>query len=72
VKPEYGSEVIDHNGQILGTVDHLIRNLNTGEIRKFMVPRKSPEKDLFLSPEDILEATNDTVKMSVTLEEIRQ
>ena len=34
MNPEYGAEVIDHNGQILGTVDHLIRNLNTGEIRK--------------------------------------
>ena len=67
---EYGTEVIDQNGKILGTVDHLVRNSWTGEISKFVVRRKAPDKDLFLSPEDVFEVTKSTVKLNVSLEEL--
>ena len=67
---EYGATVIDSNSQVLGTVNRLVRNLSTGEIRKFIVYRKTPEKDLFLSPEDVLETTPGMVKLNVALEEL--
>jgi len=72
MKVEFGAEVIDRNGQLLGTVDHLVRNLKTGELSKFVVRQKAPDKDLFVSPEDVLEATKATVKLKVSLQELGQ
>ena len=69
---EYAAKVIDQNGKILGTVDHLVRNSWSGEITKFMVRREAPDEDLFLSLEDVLEANKSEVKLSVTLEELLQ
>ena len=61
---EYGAEVVDRNGRVLGTVDHLVRNTWTGEITKFVVRRKAPDADLFFSTEDVLEATKSKVNVS--------
>ncbi len=61
IKP--GAVVVDRNGQVLGSVDLLARNTWTGEITKFIVTRKPPAKDLFLTPEDILEATETKIKL---------
>ena len=69
---EYGTEVVDQNGKVLGTVDHLVRNTWTGEITKFVVRRKSPDNDLFLSSEDVLEVKEDKVKLKVSLNELEQ
>ncbi len=69
---QYEAEVIDRNGKPLCTVDHLIRDTWTGQISKFVVRRKVLDKDLFLSPEDALKVTDDTVKLNVTLEELNQ
>ncbi len=69
---EYGVQVIDQNGKVLGTVDHLVRNTWTGEITKFVVRREAPDKDVFLSLEDVLEVTKSTVKLNVSLEELCQ
>lgn len=69
---EYRAEVIDKNGKILGTVDHLVRNTWSGEISKFMVCRKAPERDLFFSIEDVLEATKSNVKVNVSLDELNE
>lgn len=69
---EYGAEVIDKSGKVLGTVDHLARNTWTGEISKFMVRRKAPERDLFFSIEDVLEATKSKVKVNVSLDELNE
>ena len=72
MEPEYGTDVIDQNGKVLGTVDHLVRNIWTGEISKFVVRREAPDKDLFLSLEDVLEVTKSGVKLNVSLEELGQ
>jgi len=69
---EFGTEVIDKNGKVLGTVDHLVRNTWTGEVSKFVVRRKSPDGDLFLSPQDVLEVTNTTVKLNVASGEVNE
>jgi len=69
---EYGAEVIDKNGKVLGTVDHLVRNTWSGEITKFMVCRKAPGSDLFFSTEDVLEATKSKVKVNISSDELNE
>jgi sporulation protein YlmC with PRC-barrel domain len=66
---EYGTEVIDKNDKVLGTVDHLIRDSWTGEIRKFMVRQKAPDKDLLFSPQDVLEVTKSKIKVNISFNE---
>ncbi len=67
---EYGSEVVDRSGVLLGTVDYVIRNSWTGEISKFVVYRQSPEKDLAFSPEDVIEATESGIRLGVSSSEL--
>ena len=69
---EFGTAVIDKNGKVLGTVDHLVRNTWTGEISKFMVRRKAPDSDLFFSPQDVLKMTDDTVKLNLSIDELSE
>ena len=67
---EYGAEVIDKSGKVLGTVDHLMHNTWTGETSKFAVRRK--DRDLFFSVEDVLEATNTEVKLNISLDDLHK
>ena len=69
---EYGAEVVDKNGEVLGRVDYVIRNSWTGEISKFMVYRQAPKGDLFFSPQDVLEATESKVKLGISLTELNE
>lgn len=69
---EYGTEVIDRTGKVLGTVDHLVHNTWTGEVSKFVVRRKAPERDLFFSTEDVLEATNTRIRVGVSCDELSE
>ena len=68
----YGAKVIDGKGEALGTVDHIMRNTWTGEISKFVVRRKAPAVDLFLSVDDVQEANGDIVRLKVALEDLSQ
>jgi sporulation protein YlmC with PRC-barrel domain len=67
---EYGAEVRDKNGKALGTVNKVIRDSWTGEISKFQVSTDLSELDLFISPENVAEATPSEVKLTVAFEEI--
>lgn len=67
---EYGAEVTDRNGKVLGKVDHLMRNTWTGEMSKFMIRRKAPDKDLLFSVEDVLEATVSKIRLNISLDEL--
>ncbi len=69
---QYGAEVVDKNGRVLGTVNHVVRDTWTGGIRKFMVRQEAPNADLLLSPEDVLEETEAKVTLRVTLNELRE
>ena len=69
---EYGVSVEDKNGNVLGTVDHIIRDTWTGEQRKFVVRREDPQVDLYFSPEQVTEATSDKVKLNLSLEELQK
>jgi hypothetical protein len=71
---EYGSRVLDKNDRILGTVNHVIRNTWRGEIGKFVVRRKESDRnaftDFFISPQNVLQVTEDRIKLNVTAEEL--
>lgn len=71
MKVKIGVEVSDSKGEILGTVHRYLKNLSTGEIRKFMIHTKGSENDIFFTPEDIAEATESKVTLRVSLEELR-
>lgn len=63
---EVGSVVIDKKGEILGTVDYVIRNSWTGEISKYIIYRKPPEVDISFAPEDILEIKDSETKVNLS------
>ncbi|MFP3880660.1 MAG: hypothetical protein ACLFVA_06880 [Dehalococcoidia bacterium] len=65
IKP--GVPVVDKNGKEVGSVTHLARDGWSGEVKKFIVTR--PDKDLFFTPEDVLEATDTFVKLRVAIDE---
>lgn len=67
IKP--GAQVIDKNGKVLGSVDFVAHDGWSGEISKFIVNRKPPDKDIFLTPEDVLEATNTRIKLNIAFDE---
>ncbi|MBC8512171.1 MAG: PRC-barrel domain-containing protein [Dehalococcoidia bacterium] len=67
---KYGAEVVDKNGRLLGTVDHLMHNTLTGEVSKFVVNRKPPHRDLFFSPQDVLEVKNSKIKVNISRDEL--
>jgi len=48
IKP--GVQVIDKNGKVVGSVNLLACDGWSGKVKKFIVNRKSPGKDLFLHP----------------------
>jgi sporulation protein YlmC with PRC-barrel domain len=60
---KYGAEVMDKTGKYLGTIDYIVRDTYTGDIRKFKVNTELMEADLFYSPDDVLEYSNDQVKL---------
>jgi len=66
---EFGAKVVDKSGKLLGKVNNLIRDTWTGEVRKFVVHRKSPARALFFSPEDVLKATDTEVKLNISIDE---
>ena len=68
---EHGAEVFGRNGAYIGTVNRLIRNLWTGEISKFVVKTNLSDRDLFLSPEDVLEAGNGSLKLKASVDELK-
>ena len=69
---EYGATVLDKNGQNLGTVDYVIRDSWTGELKKFVIRRNPEKSDLFLPPDHVQEADKDTVKMDLPLDQLEQ
>jgi sporulation protein YlmC with PRC-barrel domain len=66
---EHGAEVFDKNGRRLGTVDRVIRDTFTTEVKKFTVSTDITDSGLFFSPEEVQEATSTTVKLGVALDE---
>lgn len=64
-----GVQVMDKNGKVLGCVNHLARDGWSGELKKIIVNRPPPDKDLFFAPEDVLEATDNMTKLKFAPDE---
>ena len=69
---DYGAKVIDRDGEVLGTVDYVIRNSWTGEISKFRVRRDPSGSELMLSPEEILESAETKIKVDISSNGLRE
>ncbi len=67
IKP--GVPVVDKNGKELGSVTHLARDGWDGQVKKFIINRTPPEKDLIFAPQDVLEATDTVIKLKVSSDE---
>ena len=67
---EFNAAVVDKNGKRLGTVNNIIRDTWSGDIRKFVVRQKNSDNDLFLLPDDIAKTTNKQVTLNISLEEL--
>ena len=71
---EYGSQVVDKNDKVLGTVQYVIRDTWTGDISKFMVRNReldsSAFKDFFVQPQNVLQAGDSGIKLNVSFEEL--
>jgi len=67
---KYGAKVIDKTGQVLGTVDNLMRNSITGEVSKFGINRKAPLRAIFISPDDVFASDENEIKLNRSLEEL--
>ncbi|MBN1161625.1 MAG: hypothetical protein JXA17_06750 [Dehalococcoidales bacterium] len=67
---EYGTEVVDREGNALGTIDRVIRDSWTGEIRKFSVNQDTPGNELMFSPEEILVQDKNKIKIDVSQDDL--
>ena len=65
---QIGAEVVDNNGRSLGKIDYIIRDTWSGDIKKYIIYRKPPDKDMAFTPEDISETTDNTVKLNIVTE----
>jgi sporulation protein YlmC with PRC-barrel domain len=66
---KYGAEVVDSKGEVVGSVDHLANDPWSGEVKSFIIRRKSPATDLFIRPEHVEEATESQVKLNFTVDD---
>ena len=69
MKIKSGAQVIDKNGKLVGSVNHVVRDGWNGETKKLIVYRKLPDKDFSFTPEDILETTDTEIKLKIALNE---
>ena len=67
---EFGVTVADKNGTRLGTVDHMVRDSWSGDVRKFVVRQRELGNELFLSPEDVRKVTNKEINLNISIEEL--
>ncbi|MBI2860134.1 MAG: hypothetical protein HYX91_01345 [Chloroflexi bacterium] len=64
---EYGAQVVDRDGKVLGTVDYIMRDTWSGGISKFKVSTDLVETDLFYTPDDVSEATPARIKLKTAV-----
>ena len=68
LEQRFGLEVVDKNGRSLGTINYVIRDTWSGDIKKYIIYKQPPDKDISFSPDDISEATESTIKLNSVIE----
>ena len=64
-----GVPVVDKNGKTLGSVSHLARDGWSGEVKKLIINREPPDKDLFFTPDDVSQATDTVITLKLAVDE---
>ena len=62
---QYGAEVLDKNGKLVGTVDYPVSDTLTGKITKFKVSSRGANEDIIFSVEDVDDATPSQVRLKI-------
>ena len=62
---EYGAEVFDKNGELLGIVDFIAHDSWTGEVNQFKVTSKNKKTVFLIAPESVLKATPTKVQLKI-------
>ena len=69
---EFGTPVVDKNDRPVGTIDHIINDMWSGDVRKYVVRLEDEISAAYFSPEHIAQATPEKVKLSLSLEEMEK
>ncbi len=67
---QIGTAVTDKNGESLGNIDYVMRDTWSGEVRKCMIYKQPPDKDIMFSLDDIAESTEDLIKLNLSTDEL--
>jgi len=62
---EYGAEVFDKNGELLGIVDFIAHDSWTGEVSQFKVTSENRKTVFLIAPESVLKATSTKVQLKI-------
>jgi sporulation protein YlmC with PRC-barrel domain len=62
----YGADVWDTQGNLLGSVSHIVQDTWSGKVRRFMVRHPESKESVFFEPGDVLEATEDKITVDRT------
>ena len=65
---EFGAKVIDKNGELIGTVDYLVRDPLSGEVKRFKVKTGSALEAVFFAVSDVASSNPDEIKLKVVPE----
>ena len=69
---EYGTPIVDKNDREVGTVDHIINDMWSGEPRKYVVRLGDDISAAFFTPENIAQTTGERVKLNLSLDEMEK
>ena len=62
---EYGAEVFDKNGELLGIVDFIAHDSWNGEVSQFKVTSENRKTVFLIAPESVLKATPTKVQLKI-------
>ena len=65
---QFGTEVLDKNGRRLGKIDYVILDTWSGDVKKYIVYRQPPDKDVSFAPDDISEIKESTIILNIVIE----
>jgi plastocyanin len=67
---KYGDTVVDKNNKLIGKINKVILDTWSGEPRKYAVRLEGKVDMVFFSPDQVDNASGDTVKLNLAMEEI--
>jgi hypothetical protein len=63
---EYGAKVVDQEGKLLGSVNYLVNDSLTGEVKNFKIETETDEQGLIFSMEDVEKITPGEIRLKIT------